>query len=57
MRRQVHDELLFEVEAGAEDALIKTARSVMEGAADPAVKLAVKLEVDAGTGQSWAEAH
>ncbi|MEM8576519.1 MAG: DNA polymerase I, partial [Pseudomonadota bacterium] len=57
MLLQVHDELLFEVETGAEEALIDTARSVMEGAADPVVKLDVKLEVDAGTGQSWAEAH
>ncbi|MEL7099170.1 MAG: DNA polymerase I [Pseudomonadota bacterium] len=57
MLLQVHDELLFEVEQGAEDTLIETARGVMEGAADPVVKLDVKLEVDAGTGASWAEAH
>ena len=57
MLLQVHDELLFEVEQGAEKTLIETARSVMEGAADPVVKLDVKLDVDAGTGASWAEAH
>ncbi|WP_088622621.1 DNA polymerase I [Oceanicola sp. 22II-s10i] len=57
MLLQVHDELVFEVEKGAEDALIKAARDVMENAADPAVKLSVPLVVDAGTGANWAEAH
>jgi len=54
---QVHDELLFEVEQGAEDTLIAAAREVMENANDPVVKLDVKLTVDAGTGANWAEAH
>ena len=36
---------------------IAAIRAVMEGAADPAVKLAVPLVVDAGTGANWAEAH
>jgi DNA polymerase-1 len=53
----VHDELLFEVEKGAEAELIAAARAVMEGAADPAVKLSVPLTGDAGQGTSWAEAH
>ncbi|MBR9764160.1 MAG: DNA polymerase I [Rhodobacteraceae bacterium] len=57
MLLQVHDELVFEVEAGAEDEVIKAARAVMEGAADPAVKLDVPLVVDAGRGANWAEAH
>ncbi len=57
MLLQVHDELLFEVETGAADDLIKAARDVMEGAADPAVKLSVPLTVDAGQGANWAEAH
>ncbi len=57
MLLQVHDELLFEVEDGAVDDLINAARDVMEGAADPVVKLDVKLSVDAGQGQNWAEAH
>ena len=57
MLLQVHDELLFEVEKGAEDELIAAARQVMENAADPVVKLDVKLDVDAGVGASWAEAH
>jgi len=57
MLLQVHDELLFEVEKGTEDDLIAAARKVMENAADPVVKLDVKLDVDAGVGASWAEAH
>ena len=57
MLLQVHDELLFEVEDGAVDDLIGVARDVMEGAADPVVHLDVKLTVDAGQGQNWAEAH
>ena len=54
---QVHDELIFEVEKGAADDLIKVARTVMEGAAEPVVKLDVPLIVDAGQGANWAEAH
>jgi len=57
MLLQVHDELVFEVEEGAVDTLVAAARSVMEGAADPAVKLDVPLVVDAGQGANWAEAH
>ncbi|MFY0646479.1 DNA polymerase I [Sulfitobacter geojensis] len=57
MLLQVHDELLFEVEKGQEDALIDAARDVMENASDPVVKLSVKLTVDAGKGANWAEAH
>ena len=57
MLLQVHDELVFEVAEGAEDRLIDTAREVMEAAAEPAVKLAVHLSVDAGKGRNWAEAH
>lgn len=36
MLLQVHDELLFEVEEGAAEALIAKAKEVMEGAAHPA---------------------
>ncbi|WP_370209389.1 DNA polymerase I [Salipiger bermudensis] len=57
MLLQVHDELIFEVEQGAEEDLISAARTVMEGAAEPVVKLDVPLVVDAGQGKSWAEAH
>jgi DNA polymerase-1 len=54
---QVHDELLYEVAEDAAAALIPIARDVMEGACDPAVKLSVKLTVEAGSGRNWAEAH
>jgi DNA polymerase-1 len=57
MLLQVHDELIFEVAGGAVDDLIGRAREVMEGAAEPAVKLSVPLVVDAGQGANWAEAH
>ena len=57
MLLQVHDELLFEVDAGAAEALITVARNVMEGAAMPAVKLDVHLTVEAGQGVNWAVAH
>ena len=57
MLLQVHDELLFEVEKDGVDQLIKTAKDIMENAADPVVKLDVPLIVDAGQGANWAEAH
>jgi len=57
MLLQVHDELLFEVEAGAEESVIAAAREVMEAAAAPVVKLDVPLTVDAGQGANWAQAH
>jgi DNA polymerase-1 len=57
MLLQVHDELLYEVAEDAAAALIPIARDVMEGACDPAVKLSVKLTVEAGSGRNWAEAH
>ncbi|MDS9468545.1 DNA polymerase I [Paracoccus sp. MBLB3053] len=57
MLLQVHDELVFEAEEGAVDDLIRIAREVMEGAAEPAIKLDVPLIVDAGQGANWAEAH
>jgi DNA polymerase-1 len=57
MLLQVHDELIFEVEEHAVDDVIETVRHVMEGAAEPAIKLDVPLVVDAGIGMNWAEAH
>ena len=57
MLLQVHDELLFEVADDAVDDLIGAARTVMEGAAHPAVHIDVPLVVDAGRGAHWAEAH
>ncbi|WP_282181282.1 DNA polymerase I [Aliiroseovarius marinus] len=57
MLLQVHDELIFEVDENAVDEVIETVRHVMEGAAEPAIKLDVPLVVDAGIGMNWAEAH
>ncbi|MBL6428395.1 MAG: DNA polymerase I [Maritimibacter sp.] len=57
MLLQVHDELIFEVEEGGVDKAVTVIRDVMEGAADPAVKLDIPLVVDAGQGANWAEAH
>ena len=57
MLLQVHDELLFEVEDGAVEALTQVAKQVMERASLPVVKLDVPLIVDAGFGPNWAIAH
>ena len=57
MLLQVHDELLFEVEKNSADDLTRIAKDVMESATDPIVRLEVKLTVDSGCGQNWAEAH
>ncbi|MFZ7090859.1 DNA polymerase I [Primorskyibacter sp. 2E233] len=57
MLLQVHDELIFEVEKAAVDDLVGAAREIMQGAAEPVVKLDVPLIVDAGQGANWAEAH
>ena len=57
MLLQVHDELLFEVAGTDAKALIAIAKQVMENAGYPAVAFDVKLTVEAGQGQNWAEAH
>ena len=57
MLLQVHDELLFEVEDCAVEALIDVAKQVMERASLPVVKLDVPLIVEAGSGPNWAVAH
>jgi DNA polymerase-1 len=54
MLLQVHDELVFEVAPGEQDALEQLVRTEMGGAAE----LAVPLDVSVGTGRSWhAAAH
>ena len=57
MLLQVHDELLFEVDEAAVEEVTAAVKQVMEGASLPAVQLATPLVVDAGVGDSWAEAH
>ena len=53
MLMQVHDELVFEVEAGFVDTLVAEVRKRMAAAAD----LKVALVVDVGVGENWDEAH
>ena len=50
---QVHDELVFEVPAEAVDSIRDGIISRMRAAAS----LAVPLEVEAGIGDNWNEAH
>ncbi|MDH3473905.1 MAG: DNA polymerase I [Rhodospirillales bacterium] len=57
MLLQVHDELLFEVPRRQVEETSALVRGVMEGAAAPAVEISVPLVADAGTGDTWAEAH
>ena len=57
MLLQVHDELVFEVAEDAVEKTIARVREVMQCAAEPVLQLDVPLVVDAGTGESWAEAH
>ncbi len=53
MIMQVHDELVFEVAVDEVDSCQASIAGLMTGAAD----LSVKLEVDAGVGLNWNEAH
>ena len=57
MLLQVHDELVFEVPLGKEEAAAAVVRGVMSGAAEPALKLNVPLDVDVGWGEPWGAAH
>ena len=57
MLLQVHDELVFEAPAEKAEAAGAVIRTVMMGAAEPALTLSVPLEVEIGIGKSWGEAH
>ena len=57
MLLQVHDELVFEVPAGREEAAAAIIRQIMSGAAEPAMTLDVPLDVDVGWGVNWGAAH
>jgi DNA polymerase-1 len=57
MLLQVHDELVFEVPDGREEAAATVIRHVMANAAEPAMKLDVPLDVEIGWGAHWGEAH
>jgi DNA polymerase-1 len=53
MLLQVHDELIFELPTAEVDATKAVVKRIMEGA----VTLDVPVVVDAGVGDSWAQAH
>jgi len=57
MLLQVHDELVFEVPDGKEEAAASVIRQVMANAAEPAMTLDVPLDVEVGWGAHWGEAH
>ncbi len=57
MLMQVHDELVFEAPLDEVDKTMEVARSVMEKAPEPALKLKVPLKVDARSGDNWEAAH
>jgi DNA polymerase-1 len=57
MLLQVHDELVFEVPDDEVEATLPVVRKVMIDAPEPALKLAVPLQVDARAAQNWDEAH
>ena len=57
MLLQVHDELVFEVPDGREEAAAAVIRQVMANAAEPAMTLDVPLDVEVGWGAHWGEAH
>ena len=50
---QIHDELVFDVVSGEEEALRKVVVSAMENV----LKLSVPLTVDCNIGKNWLEAH
>jgi DNA polymerase-1 len=57
MLLQVHDELIFEARKGEVAKVLEIVKRVMEGAAEPAVKLSVPIRVDAKAAANWDEAH
>ena len=57
MLLQVHDELVFEVPEGREEEAAEVVRTVMESAAEPAMRLDVPLDVEIGWGANWGAAH
>lgn len=57
MLLQVHDELVFEAKADEVEEALRTITRVMEDAAEPAVRLAVPVHVDAKAADNWEAAH
>ena len=57
MLLQVHDELIFECPEAEAPATCEIVRKVMISAPEPALKMAVPLQVDARAANNWDEAH
>ena len=57
MLLQVHDELVFEVPDGREEEAAAVIKTIMAGAAEPAMTLDVPLDVEVGWGEHWGAAH
>ncbi|WOI53323.1 DNA polymerase I [Parvularcula sp. LCG005] len=57
MLLQVHDELVLECPKEEAEATCDLLKTVMRDAPLPAVSLSVPLEVEAGFGENWGEAH
>jgi DNA polymerase I len=57
MLLQVHDELIFEVPDSEVSATLPLIQHVMIESPEPALKLAVALQVDARAANNWDEAH
>jgi DNA polymerase-1 len=57
MLLQVHDELVLEAKLADVETTLRTVARVMADAAEPAVRLAVPLHVDAKAADSWEAAH
>jgi DNA polymerase I len=57
MLLQVHDELVFEAKAADVDRALPIIRQVMERAAEPVIRLAVPVHVDAKAADNWEAAH
>jgi DNA polymerase-1 len=57
MLMQVHDELVFEIKNDKINDIKEIILPIMEKANLPMVPLKVKLKVDIGYGDNWAEAH
>jgi DNA polymerase I len=57
MLLQVHDELVFEAKSADVAPALPLIARVMEKAAEPAVRLAVPIHVDAKAADNWEAAH
>jgi DNA polymerase-1 len=57
MLLQVHDELVFEAKAAEVAGALPVIARVMEKAAEPAVRLAVPIRVDAKAADNWEASH